>query len=175
MRGDLKIEPYNLASCIWAGNVLSYLLCSSLEGLYLDASCAFQIHPNAMLNLVSLLPFPDLGSTDPRFHDQLNSSVESFILQFGQTGYCMIAWLCCQVEHINRGFDSSNPQIGLEFTRANWTRSTKALYVASCPIWWIIFFASLLAGRNVSSSKWTVTRSEHNNFKGFLRFQHQCC
>jgi hypothetical protein len=43
-----------------------------------------------MLNLVSLLPFPDLGSTDPRFHDQLNSSVESFILQFRQTGYCTI-------------------------------------------------------------------------------------
>jgi hypothetical protein len=43
-----------------------------------------------MLNPVSLLPFPDLGSTDPRFHDQLNSSVESFILQFRQTGYCTI-------------------------------------------------------------------------------------
>jgi len=123
-----------------------------------------------MLNPVSLLLFPDLGSSDPRFHDQLNLSVESFIFQFRQTGYCMIS---LPSGTYRPGIRQPQPTNWMGVYEGEWDPFHQSFVRGKLSN--LVNHMFLLAGRNVSSSKWTITRSEHNNFKGFLRYRPRCC
>ena len=123
-----------------------------------------------MLNPDSLLLFPDLGSTDPKFHDQLNSSVERFILQFRQSGYCVIALPSGTYQPRRR---QQQPTIWTRFYEGEWDPFHQSFVRGKLSN--LVNHMFLLAGRNVSSSKWAVTRQEYNNFKGRLKYQTPCC
>ena len=123
-----------------------------------------------MLNPDSLLLFPDLGSTDPKFHDQLNSSVERFMLQFRQSGYCVIALPSGTYRQESRRPQSTN---WTGFYEGEWDPFRQSFVRGKLSN--LVNHMFLLAGRNVSSSKWAVTRQEYNNFKGRLKYRTPCC
>jgi len=128
-----------------------------------NSSSSFQVEVNAMLNSCSLLLFPDLGSADPRTHDQLNSCVEEFMIQFRQTGYCIIV---LPSGTYRRPYSNANWK-GIDWDPMHERFVRQKLSN-------LINHMFLLVGRNASKSTWSNIRSAYKNFKGCLTYQPRC-
>ena len=119
-----------------------------------------------MLDSCSLLLFPDLGSADPRTHDQLNSFVKEFMVQFRKTGYCIIALPSGTYKRGTNQPDTKNwTEVGWDPMHERFVRQKLSN---------LINHMFLLVGRNVSKSTWTRIRSSFNNFKGCLKYHPRC-